>query len=277
MVPVGADPAGSDAVGVPGRARRGRPSVIAAVLVGSVLGLGLTACSSSDTEESPEAGTDTVVASSAVPAPSTSRPLPRTPGVDPFPLPLATAGLTGTEVCERARAAVAEVLGVGGTATPDDALSRCTFLRAGVTYVVTLYPYDAYELARANAFQTSDGDIEVTIAKRKATWFAGPGLSASRMLVQMSDLASLLVERNGSGGAETQRAEMTKLAEALLPLFETLEPPPMPTIPPGPVEPLVPETTLPAAGTASTVAPGAPADTVGSEAPSDTGDGVVVA
>jgi hypothetical protein len=236
---------GSDSVPATRRAR----------LVGGALGvtlaLALAGCSSSggdDAGPDPAPGSDTTAATA--PAPSTSQPLPRTPGVDPFPVPIATAGVSGADVCARSRDAVASVLGAGGTATPDAEISRCSFLRAGVTFVVTLYPYDAYPLARANAFQTSDGDLEVTIAKRKATWFAGPGVSASRMLVQMSDLASLLVERNGASGAETQRAELTRVAEALLPLFETIEPPPLPTVPVGPVEPLVPPST-----TSTTLAP----------------------
>ena len=236
---------GSDSVPAPRRAR------LVGGALGAALALALAGCSSSGGDDAgPDSvpGSDTTAATA--PAPSTSQPLPRTPGVDPFPVPIATAGVSGADVCARSRDAVASVLGVGGTATPDAEISRCSFLRAGVTFVVTLYPYDAYPLAKANAFQTTDGDLEVTIAKRKATWFAGPGVSASRMLVQMSDLASLLVERNGASGAETQRAELTRVAEALLPLFETIEPPPLPTVPVGPVEPLVPPST-----TSTTLAP----------------------
>jgi hypothetical protein len=224
-----------------------------AMALAAIVALG--ACSSSsDGPVTPSDDTPAESGASTVPTPSTAKPPPRTPGVDPFPLPGGNAGVTGAEVCDRSRDAMTAALGSAGTSTPDPDLSRCTFLRGGVTYAITVFPFDAYELAKANAFQVSDGDIEVTINRRKAAWYAGPGVAASRMMVQMSDLSSLLVERNGDGGAETQRAEMTKIAEAVLPVFEAIEPPPLttPTTSVASATPVPPSTAAGAAPVATT-------------------------
>lgn len=233
---------------------RSNPRGVALLAALLVIGpaLGLAACSSSGGDSDPGESGPTTEASS--PSSSRPKPPPRTPGVDPFPVAMASAGLTGAEVCDRSREGVTTALGSAGTATPDPTLSKCAFLRGGITYTVTVFPFDAYELAKDNAYQVSDGDIEVTISRRKATWFAGPGVAASRMMVQMSDLASLLIERNGDGGAETQRAEMTAIAEAILPGFEAIRPPPLtaPSVPAA-VEPASSVTSTTVASTTVTV------------------------
>jgi hypothetical protein len=171
-------------------------------------------------------GTDTTIESAAPPSGPT---VPRTPGIDPFPLPLYSAGPTGAEVCT----ALVDAVGGSGASTeapvPDSALSSCTVTRNAVTITATLFPFDAYELAKANAYQVTDGDLEYQVSRRKAIWYAGPGTNASRVMVQMSDLSSLLIQRSGTGGSDAQRSEMTAIAEKLLPVFEGITPPAAPT------------------------------------------------